>query len=84
MLWSKTSATLPLVANQRALALARTDLFFIHTGIVARLLAESCALEFLAATIDADDQRTSQSSTIHPRDVVKIMRARPIVGTTRC
>lgn len=72
----ETSAR-PLVLSGRARGLAQ-DLFSPeHTGLVGRLLAESCALELLAHALKAQSGRDEvTTSSLHPRDVARIHRVR--------
>lgn len=71
------TAVTPLVLSCRAQSLAQELFSPAQTGLVGRLLAESCALELLARTIEArpDDDPPSAGS-VHPRDVAKIRRLR--------
>ena len=67
----------PLPASSRVRALAGELFTACHTGPIARILAESCALELLARGLVDDTSRNAVSSTsICARDVVSIQRVR--------
>lgn len=67
----------PVPMSCRARALTRELFAPEHTGLVGRLLAESCALELLACAITAQQAHgRSTGCPIHSRDVAKIHRVR--------
>lgn len=71
------TAVKPLVLSGRARSLAQELFSPAHTGVVGRLLAESCVLELLARTIGASPEVGPLSTlSIHPRDAAKIHRVR--------
>ncbi|WP_166302498.1 helix-turn-helix transcriptional regulator [Bradyrhizobium sp. 2S1] len=67
----------PLLLGCRVRALAHELFSSDHTGVVGRLLAESCALELLAWAIgDRKGHNITTTCSIHPRDIAKIHRVR--------
>ncbi len=67
------TALAPLRIGDRLQALAH-DLMAAHqAGPIARLLAESCALELLARGLAAEQ---SADSAVHPRDANRVLRVR--------
>lgn len=65
----------PLVPSGRARALAQELFAPSRSGLVGQLLAESCALELLARTIEAGlDEDQPALAVVHPRDVARIHR----------
>jgi AraC-like DNA-binding protein len=71
----ETTAT-PLPLSCRARALSHELFSPGHTGLVGRLLAESCALELLACVITAQQAQNKSASWLHSRDIAKIHRVR--------
>jgi AraC-like DNA-binding protein len=67
----------PLILSCRACALAQELFSSKHTGVIGRLLTESCALELLVCAITAQrGQKKTASCRVHPRDIAKIQRVR--------
>lgn len=63
----------PLRIGDRLQALAHDLMAAHHAGPVARLLAESCALELLARGLAAE---LAADSALHPRDANRVLRVR--------
>lgn len=63
----------PLPIGDRLQSLARDLMAADHAGPVARLLAESCALELLARGLVAE---LSCDNVLHPRDASRMLRVR--------
>lgn len=73
----RSSAVMPLPVSSRLSSLANGILTSPHTGVVGRLLAESCALELLAgglATIQCADEPIGR--TIGRQDITRMLRVR--------
>lgn len=66
----------PLSLSCRARALSHELFSPAHTGLVGRLLAESCALELLACVITAQQAQSKSTGWVHSRDVAKVHRVR--------
>ena len=73
----RTNAVIPLSASCRVHSLTN-DLFAAGcAGPISRLLAESCALELLAAGLGVAERPDSlEPCTLRPQDVTKVLRVR--------
>ena len=74
------TAVKPMAMSHRAMRLAEELISPVSQGPVGRLLAESCALEFLARALQTDMESVASSAArLSRRDYVKILRVRDML-----
>ena len=74
------TAVKPMAMSHRAMQLAEELVSPVSEGPVGRLLAESCALEFLARALQTDmEQEESSAARLSRQDYVKLLRVRDML-----
>ena len=74
------TAVKPMAMSHRAMRLAEELVSPVSEGAVGRLLAESCALEFLARALQTDmEQEDSSAVRLSRQDYVKLLRVRDML-----